>query len=67
MIIFFREQREQEGRGVSKIVESASTLRQQWDKAQGLEKDKLAEQLKTKIQMLDILRELHVLLGTLDY
>ena len=42
-------------------------LRQQWDKAQGLEKDKLAEQLKTKIQMLDILRELHVLLGTLDY
>ena len=50
-----------------KVVKDAQLIREQWEEASGGEKIELAVRLKEKIQILDILRELHSIYGNLTY
>jgi hypothetical protein len=50
-----------------RLVQQAQQLREQWELASGAEKDRLASQLKEQIELLDIMREMHVIYGTLVY
>jgi hypothetical protein len=50
-----------------KVVKDAQLLREQWEAADGAEKIELTVRLKDKIQILDILRELHAIYGNLTY
>ncbi len=49
------------------IVQQANQLRQQWDTATGLQKQDLERQMRDRIEMLDVLRGAHAMLGGLEY